>query len=611
MEPLAFPLFLSQAISVAFYIIGLVEALRLIDYIAQFDPRLVATACCLLFIAIAYIGADFALKIQYLILGALIVALISFFAGGWGELIAVTTEPRYSEGLNYWAVFAVFFPAVTGIEVGTSLSGDLKDPSHSIPRGTIASILVTATIYCAAVIWFSLNLTPAELATDFQAMSKVARWPILIGIGVAAATFSSALGSVLAAPRTLEAIALDKVVSRKFASRMGSPTEPRAGVLITGAIALVVIWLGDLNFVATIISMFFLNTYGMINLAAGVEKLVGNPSFRPTFRVPGWLSILGALGCNGVMFLISPVATVFAIVVSYGFYFYLQRRQIERTWGDVQSGIWFAAARYALLRLEGKNWHAKNWRPNIIVFTGQPHHREPLVKAAQWLSRGHGIVTFFQLLIGNSDKMAEGGWRETARKNIQRYIQQQGLTAFAEADIVDDFISGALAVVQAHGIGGLEANTTLLGWSGTASGRIMQMNLTRRLVELNKNVLLLRADIERGFGRHRSINVWWKGRGANADLMLLLAYVIKQDPDWYDADIRLLRIIDHENGRQGTVAHMEALLKTVRVRAEPVVIVREDSSLRWSEIIVENSSEADLTLLGFGHSHQRQLRSLS
>ncbi|MCA9989043.1 MAG: hypothetical protein KDE59_32280, partial [Anaerolineales bacterium] len=324
------PLFLSQAISVAFYIIGLVEALRLIPFVDQFDPRLVATICCLIFIVIAYVGADFALRIQYFILAALVLALISFFAGGWDSFIPVTTAPAYDEGLNYWAVFAVFFPAVTGIEVGTSLSGDLKDPSRSIPRGTLASILVTATVYLAVVIWFATHLPPTTLRENFQAMSEVALWPALIGIGVAAATFSSALGSVLAAPRTVEAIANDGVLPRWVAARLGSPTEPRMGVLITGLIALVVIWSGDLNFVATIISMFFLNTYGMINLAAGIERLVGNPSYRPSFRIPWYLSILGALGCYGAMFLISPGATIIAIVISYGFFFFLERRQIQR-----------------------------------------------------------------------------------------------------------------------------------------------------------------------------------------------------------------------------------------------------------------------------------------
>ena len=138
-------------------------------------------------------------------------------------------------------MFAVFFPAVTGIEVRISLSGDLKDPSKSIPRGTIASILVTAVVYVLAAVWFATHLSPPELIENTGAMGEIAAFPLLILAGVAASTLSSALGSVLAAPGTLPAVSNDRVVPRWMAGQMGSPTEPRAAVLITGVVAVGVI----------------------------------------------------------------------------------------------------------------------------------------------------------------------------------------------------------------------------------------------------------------------------------------------------------------------------------------------------------------------------------
>ncbi|MCA9981024.1 MAG: amino acid permease, partial [Anaerolineales bacterium] len=435
------PLYLSQAISVAFYIIGFTEALQAVPFFTQIDPRLVSTAVVLLFIVIAYVGADFALKIQFVILAILVSAIASFFLGGWGEFAGPHLAPAYTEGVTFWVAFAVFFPAVTGIEVGTSMSGDLKDPSRSIPRGTIASILVTAVIYMLVVVWFAVHTAdPMELIEDTLAMQRIALWPVLILAGVWAATLSSALGSILAAPRTLQAIALDRVLPHWMAGQMGSATEPRVAILLTGAIALAVIWLGDLNAVAPIISMFFLNTYGMVNLTAGIEKFVSNPSYRPRFRVPWYISLLGALGCYSVMFLINPLATVVAIVISYGVYFFLERRTMERTWGDVRSGLWFTIARYALLQLEQQRWSPKNWRPNIMVFTGQPHNRQQLVEVANWLSLGKGIVTFFQFIVGDVEFLAGHGMRQMAYKHIRSYIQENNMMAFAEVEIVPDFM---------------------------------------------------------------------------------------------------------------------------------------------------------------------------
>lgn len=598
------PLYLSQAISVAFYIIGFTEAMMSVPFIAALDPRLVSTVVALVFVVIAYVGADFALRIQYGILAILVAALISFFTGGWGDFVEPNLMPQYTEGVSFWIVFAVFFPAVTGIEVGISMSGDLKDPSRSIPLGTILSIAVTAVIYVATAVWFAFQLTADTLISVNLAMEEVASVPILILAGVAASTLSSALGSVLAAPRTLQAISRDRVTPGWMAAEMGSPTEPRAAVLVTGIIAVCIIWIGDLNFVAPIITMFFLNTYGMVNLVAGIERLVGNPSFRPRFKVPMILSLLGGLGCYGAMFLINVPATIVAIFSSYGIFLWLTRRNVVRAWGDVRSGIWTSLARYALLNLERRPpAHGRNWRPNIVVFTGQPHNREHLVRLAEWLSLGRGIVTFMQLITGPLKQMNIPALRERAQNRIRAYIKDRRMAAFAEAHAVSNFAEGSVSVVQAHGVGALESNTILMGWSDTPGGRTTLMKVLRNMANLRKSVLFLRVDPKRGFGAGDIIDVWWGGRGGNADLMLLLGHVISRHSDWAAAELRLSRIIEHETGREQTQAHMEALLEEVRVIATPRIIVRPPGR-PVQELLSEHSRDADLSILGMQNPDQ-------
>ena len=594
------PLYLSQAISVAFYIIGFVEAMAAVPWLGGLDPQVLATGVALMFVVIAYVGADFALKIQFGILAILVAALVSFFAGGWGSVTSPNLAASYTDGVTFWVVFAVFFPAVTGIEVGISLSGDLKDPSRSIPRGTIVSILVTAVVYILAAVWFATHLSPTELIENTGAMGEIALFPLLILAGVAASTLSSALGSVLAAPRTLQAVAGDRVVPRWMAGQMGSPTEPRAAVLLTGVVAVGVIWAGDLDVVAPVITMFFLNTYGMVNLVAAIEKGVGNPSFRPTFAVRWWVPALGALGCYGAMFLINAPATVAAIVVTYGIYFTLRRRETVRRWGDVRSGVWTSMARFALLKLErgGDAGDARNWRPNLMVFTGQPHNRERLVALADWLSLGKGVVTFSQLITGEVEDRGRPALRERAQGRIRDYIADHRMAAFAEAQIVPDFRSGAVAVAQAHGIGRLESNTVVMGWSRTAGGREMQMRLLRDFADLAKSVLFLHVDEAAGFGRRRTVDVWWGGRGGNGDLMLLLAYLTVRHRDWAGARVRVLRMVGRPEAVDGVRADTEALLEAVRVEAEVVVVVREGAARPFADVLEEHSRATDLTVLG-------------
>lgn len=592
------PLFLSQAISVAFYIIGFTEALRALPAFQAYDAQLISTGIVLGFAVIAYLGADFALRIQYVVLVALGMALLSFYAGGWGTITTPTWQPNYTEGFSFWQVFAIFFPAVTGITVGASMSGDLKDPAKSIPRGTLGAILITALVYITTIVWLSLHATPDELIANNLIMQEIARWPFFILLGVWSATLSSALGSIVAAPRVLQALAYDRVAPRWMAAQLGSKTEPRMAVLLTTAITLLVIWMGDLNFVAPIITMFFLNTYGMTNLAAAIETLVGNPSYRPRFNTHWSISLLGALGCYAAMFLINPFATIIAIVISYSIYFYLERRTIQHTWGDVRSGIWLTLARVALLGLEEQEWHIKNWRPNILVFTGQPHNREQLVEVADWLSVGRGIVTFYQLLVGKPDQMASQTLRERARNQIRTYIQQRAMTAFAEVDVVANFHTGALTAAQTYGIGNLKANTVLMGWSGTPEGRATQFRLLRDLTLVGKSVLLYSYNAHRAHGKRKIIDIWWTGRNANGALALLLAHIIRQHPAWRQTTIRLLRVVTSEEGKAQTEMYMAQLLEEVRVRATPIVIVEPDRSRSFHTIVTEQSATADLVVLG-------------
>jgi len=603
------PLYLSQAISVAFYIIGFSEALTLT--FPFFAPQTVSVALVLFFGFLAFIGAHFVIRIQFGILALLALALLSFFSGAGNGWLAPAMAPPPAATAGFWEVFAVFFPAVTGIMVGVSLSGDLKDPGRDIPKGTLLSIGTTALIYAAAAVWLSVHADPQTLRDEPLVMQNIARWPQLILVGVWASTLSSALGTALAAPRTLQALAFDRIVPRFVSLRLGSATEPRMAVLITTAVALAVVMLGQLNFVATLITMFFLNTYGMINVTAGMERLIGNPSFRPRFRVPWALSLLGGFGCYGAMFLIHPPATVIAVVISYGIYFLLKRSSLSQRWGDLRTGFWFAAVRFGLLRLQSLPLEPKNWRPNIVAFTGTPgtsQEREPLTEMAAWLSRGGGIVTLSHLLVGNPQELVGRDYRQTARKRMRRYLREQGVAAFGECVIVPEFFQGLLDIAQAHGIVGTEANTVLLGWARKPEVQQRQLELLSDLVDLKKSVLFLHYSAKRGYGNRRRIDIWWRGKDRNVQLMLMLAHIITQSNEWENAAIRVVRLLDTEEGRRQAEDHLSGFLADVRVAATPEVLVKERPDEPFADALLRCCRDTDLILLGLPRPEREHSR---
>jgi amino acid transporter len=591
------PLYLSQAVSVAFYIIGFSEAFQTV--LPAVDPRLTSTAVTLCFGLLAYLGADFVMKIQFGILGLIAAALLSFFLGGQPASVVPHGFAPPAATAGFWHVFAIFFPAVTGITVGVSMSGDLKNPAKSITNGTLSAIGVTSLIYLVVAVWLAVHAPAERLIADKTIMSTLSRWPVLILLGIWASTLSSALGSILAAPRTLQAVALDRVVPRQLGRGLGSPTEPRLAILLTTGLALIVIWMGDLDYVAPIITMFFLNTYGMINLTAGIERLVGNPSFRPRLKVPWYVSVVGAVGCYGAMFLIDAVASVVAILVSYGFFFLLSRRSLKQDWGDVRGGIWFALVRFGMIRLDERPAHPRNWRPNIVAFTRLPQSAgSAIISLCAWLSRGRGLVTVSHLLVGDVDELAGRDLRRTVRRELLKRLEEAGGAAFAQCSLIEDFDSGVLGAVQSPGAPGLEPNTALMYWSRETDRQLDQLRLMRRLVALRKSVIFMTVDPERQFGARKRIDVWWRGRDRNGELMLLLAHIISRSPDWNGARIRVLRLIDREDGRRGAETSIRRLLLDVRMEAKAVILVKPEPDTSFAAMLEEASAQSDLVLVG-------------
>jgi amino acid transporter len=590
------PLFLSQAVSVAFYIIGFTESLRW--FYPELNPQLISTGVAVVFGMLAFVGADFVLKIQYVVLGLLAAAVISFFAGGWGQEISPTWLADENATVSFRTVFAIFFPAVTGITVGVSMSGDLRNAAKSIPLGTLSAIGLTAAIYFGVAVWLALHVSPAELISNDMIMSDMAFRSEPIIIGVWASTLSSALGSIIAAPRVLEALAVDSATPKFFAGRLGSATEPRVAVLITAGIAVAVIWMGDLDFVAPVITMFFLNTYGMINLSACIELLVGSPSFRPQLRVPWYVSFAGACGCYGAMLLIHWPATVVALIVSYGIFVLLKRRAVKQEWGDVRRGIWFELTKLGLIQLENNEWHPRNWRPNVIIFSGLLKKREQLLELGAWIGGGRGLVTYFHLLPGNIDELTGGDFRGTSRRYLRKVVSEKGLTAFTGSAIVKDFFDGVLTVIQAHGITGAEPNAAVMGWSAYPEVQVEQLKLMKRLVALKKSVVFLDYKPEPGYGKKSRIDVWWRGKDKNGELMLLLAYIISQSDDWQGCKIRVLRMIEHEEGRAKAEEHFEQLFQKAHIRAEAHVLVRSSPDQKFGDLLWKTGRDADLVMAG-------------
>jgi amino acid transporter len=591
------PLFLSQTFSVTLYAFGLAESLRILW--PEIPVPVAAFAVVLGVGGLAYRGAGLALRAQFplMVLIALSLAALGIGAAG-GERVEAAGPWEPGEPLGFWTVFAVFFPAVTGIMAGLGLSGDLRDPIKAIPRGAIAATLVGFAIYLAVPVVLARAATPEALQSDPLIWTRIAPlgiWLVLPGLW--GAIFSSAVGSILGAPRTLQALALDGLVPRRLARTAGRRGEPIIGLSVALAIALAAVLLGDLNAVAPVVAMFFLTVYGMVNLVAALETLSGDPSWRPRLSVPWSVSLLGAFGCFAVMLLIHPLAAALAILIEAGLWVYIARKERQADWGDVRRGVYESLIRWSLVRLNQHPMTARNWRPHILVFVGNVEHRLDLIRFGTWFSQGRGVVTVCELIVG--DILTETFESRERERRIARALHREGLIAFGEVDIVRDVISGITDVSQANGIAGLDSNTILLGWPDEIERIVQFLHVVRRLERLNKSVLIGRIQpglIPRA-GEERTIHIWWGGLQRNGDLMLLLAHLLTRNPEWRDSHVHVLSIASNEHMKTATESYLNQLLPEIRIEATiDVTIHPKDRSVR--QIITEQSADADVVFLG-------------
>jgi hypothetical protein len=532
-------------------------------------------------------------------------SLLALFGGVLtGDLSSPEMAPHYDRSApgGFWYVFAVFFPAVTGFTAGIGMSGDLKDPKRSIPRGTLLAVATGAGVYLG--ILFLLSVT-AKVDGSMLARLDPGSPPIWTNIalfgfwlvfpGMWGAILSSAFGSALGGPRVLQALANDGLAPR-ILGRTSRTGQPSIATWVTGAIALAAVALGDLNAVGRWVTIFFLTLYVTINLSAALETMVGDPSYRPTIKVPWIVSLCGSIGAVLVMFLINRWACIAAIGLELLLYLYLRRRAMQSSWGDVRAGMWTAVARFALLKLRGGTRQARNWRPQILLFTNNPASRLGLVRMATWFNQDRGVVTVCQLVVGDLHTAGDHILEQVDEMNTA--LTNEGLVAFGEVDIVPEFESGLIGVVQANGFAGMQSNTVMFGWPDDAKGLSMLLRVMRAVSRIHKSTILARLPSKtEGLINHRRIDVWWGGLQHNGDLMLLLAHLLHLNPEWRQAEIVLRTIVPSSDQHASMAEKLNELVTDVRIDAETDVIVK-NPDLSLMEVMHGASRDSDVVFIG-------------
>ena len=601
------PLFLCRTLSVTLYCYGLAELLTpVLPAGWNLSVQWVAAGFVLLATVTAGKSASVALRVQLILMALVALSLLALATGVLtGPLQSPALRPNedfLTESGGFWVVLAVFFPAVTGFNVGMGMSGSIRDPQKSIPRGTLLAVGVGLVIYLVVPILLAITakVTGAQLGNispdTAPVWTRIALFGgLLIYPGIWSAILSSAFGSALAGPRVLQALASDGLAP-KFLAATSKTGQPTVAAVVSGAIALAAVALGNLNAVALMVTILFLTLYLSINSAAAVEALVGDPSYRPTLRVPWLISVLGIAGTLAIMFLINPIAGGVAIGLELLVWLYLRKKHMQAAWGDVWTGVWRTLARLVLYKLSLRVRNPRSWRPNIMLFADHIEERVGLARIAAWFNLNRGILTVCDVISGSCDEntIAAGNERTEA---LTEFFKRHQIMAFANVNILQNFESEVLNVVQAAGVGRLRSNTVMFGWPSQREGLVSLLRIFRGIEQLGKAAAIVHPVPAAGPDHFNNIDVWWRGKQNNGDLMLLLAHLLRLNPMWRQARITVRSIVNSETSKADRKESLTRLISETRIQADHDVIVKPDEKT-VIEIMQEISRTADVVFLG-------------
>lgn len=609
-------LYLSQAVSVAFYMIAFAEAFRpLFPWVQEQlgwvpDVRMISLPATLFLIGLMLTkGADLGVKALWGVAVILSVSLALFFLGDTPDsrpLSEVDFTAILSGHDDFATVFAIVFPAFTGMTAGVGLSGDLANPRKSIPLGTVTATLVGMVMYVLVAFKLHLSATPEAMAANPLIMSDIALWGPIIPIGLGAATLSSAVGSILIAPRTLQALANDKVFPAGngfLAQGKGDANEPTNATLISGALAIVFVALGDVDFVAQIISMFFMVTYGALCGISFLEHFAGNPSYRPSFRSKWYLSLAGSILCFVMMFQMSVLYAVLSLMVMFAIYLGVLTTQKEaRGLAAIFQGVSFQLTRWLQIFLQrnGTSFQAYNWRPSFIAISRHTTERLAPFELLKWFSYQQGFGTFIHYAQGYLSREKVEDTKRILTQMISK-TEASGSGIFVDTMVSPSFVTALAQSIQMPGVSGLDNNSVLFEFDRDHLDEVEEIVKGSLMVGgLGFNTCVLRAT-EHHFGYKRNLHVWLtRYDDANANLMILLAYIILGHPDWKNAEISIFVTVPSDQLYE-QVANLNERIATGRlpISARNVRSLAADDDVALGAQIAEHSGGADLVVVGY------------
>jgi amino acid transporter len=603
---LGIPRYVSQGLAVTMYIFGFREGW--LSIFPGHNAFLVDISVFLTLFVIAYISANLAIKTQFFIMGVIILSLLSIVVAAYnGSMVAPTSEAlswgtfkgsseNGFSGSSFWVVFAVFFPAATGIMAGANMSGELKNPKKSIPTGTLWAIGISFVIYMLLAFWIARSATEEELLTNYYVMVDKAYFGPLIIAGVLGATFSSALASIVGSSRILFAMGEHKVLPySNILSGQSANGQPRNAMLVTGILVFITLLLRNLNAVAPLVTLFFLITYAMINIVVIIEQRLGLISYRPLFPIPKWVPYLGLVSSIFAMFIINPTISLLSVVIVLVVYFYLSRQNLETPFEDVRSGLFVSFAEWAAKHTWGmKKMQQRAWKANLMVPVRDIHGLKGNFEFLRNIAMPKGSIK----LLGIEPFLEQSKLVEEL-EDMSAAFRAKGVFSSSAVIHTHEFANGINYGNQALQGAFFRPNIMFLNYQNHDDYENELKPVMREAIRLEIGILLFVSHPKALLGQRKTINVWVSDRTGhwelswdigNLDLSILIAYKLKMN---WGAKIRLITVVKSAEEEINATDFLNQLINLARL---PDTLI--EVHLGDFKTVVADAPPADLNIFG-------------
>ena len=511
---------------------------------------------------------------------------------------------------NFQDLFGILFPATGGIFAGASMSGDLKNPSKSIPSGTLSGLALTFITYTLVILAMAGSITRASLYNNANVIQVVNLSGVVILLGEFATSFFSSLMGVIGSAKLLQAIARDSLLPGLSIFGQGTKKhdEPIYAIIVTYIVAQITM-LFDINQIASFVTMTYLMTFLVTNLACFLLKIGSAPNFRPSFHYFNWQTAAAGTLVSGIsMFFVDGLYAGGCVGILALLFLLIHYNSPPKPWGDVSQSLIYHQVRKYLLRLRQE--HVKFWRPQILLFVSNIDNQEKMVSFCNSLKKGALFVLGHVLVTEDFTAAVPEARRQQSAWT--KFVESSKVKAFVNMAVSPSAEWGIRNVVLNAGLGGMRPNIVVIDQFRKGHSLVETLNVSQEesamscksyvtvlddlLFRLRINVAVAKGfenlQFPRADGQNTKqyIDLWpiqmSAALGADSEskqnvlttnfdtytLILQLGCILNTVPSWKKSyKLRVAVFVEYETDVEDERIRVEALLEKLRIEAEVLV----------------------------------------